>query len=159
MNVLVTHLHLDYPGGSETYTYTVVAALINRGHRVTVLTPLRGLVAEHIAGLGAVVVDNVRQVQGHPDVLHCQHNPLALLARGWFKGAPLVFHSHGTLALPEQPPSVDLNVQRYLAVSEMVNRHLQTRGVDPKAIRILENPIDLGRFSPRSSIRDRPAGR
>jgi glycosyltransferase involved in cell wall biosynthesis len=156
VNVLMTHLHLDYPGGSETSTYTVVAALIRHGHRVTVLTPIRGLMAEHIVGLGARVVDDIRRMDGQPEVLHCQHNVLALLARGWFNGVPLVYQSHGTQPLPEQPPSVDLNVQRYLAVSDLVKRHLQGRGVAIEAIRVLENPIDLGRFAPRSSIADRP---
>ena len=37
MNILLTHLHLDLPGGSETYTYTVARALLVRGHRPTVV--------------------------------------------------------------------------------------------------------------------------
>jgi hypothetical protein len=37
VNILLTHLRLDYPGGSETYTYTVARALLERSHRPTVV--------------------------------------------------------------------------------------------------------------------------
>jgi len=156
VNVLITHLHLDYPAGSETYTYTLTQGLVATGHRVTVLSPILGEVAEQIRGLGADVVDELGKVRGHPDVLHCQHNVMALASRAWFRGAPLVFHSHGTVPLPEQPPSVDLNVQRYVAVSDLVGRHLRSRGVPGELIRVIENPVDVHRFAPRSEIHARP---
>jgi len=95
-------------------------------------------------------------VQGHPDVLHCQHNVMALAARDWFRVAPLVYHSHGTVPLPEQPPSVDLNIQRYVAVSDLVRRHLESRGVPVSLIRVLENPVDLRRFAPRRELSQTP---
>ena len=156
MNVLLTHLHLDYPGGSETYTYTLAAALLERGYRPTVVSPIVGEVGERLRAVGVRVVDELHKAQGHPDVLHCQHNVMALAARDWFPGAPLVFHSHGTLPLPEQPPSVDLNVQRYVAVSDLVRRHLESRGVPGRLIRVLENPVDLRRFAPRGQLSSRP---
>lgn len=156
MNVLLTHLHLDFPGGSETYTYTVARALLERGHRPTVVSPIVGEVGERVRAAHVPVVDELQKVQGHPDVLHCQHNALALAARDWFPGAPLVFHSHGTVPLPEQPPSVDLNVQRYVAVSDLVRQHLESRGVPGRMVRVLENPVDLRRFAPRSEISATP---
>jgi O-antigen biosynthesis protein len=152
VNILLTHLHLDFPGGSETYTYTVARALLERGHRPTVVSPIVGEVGERLRSAHVPVVDELQKVRGHPDVIHSQHNVLALAARDWFPGAPLVFHSHGTLPLPEQPPSVDLNVQRYVAVSDLVRRHLESRGVPEPLIRILENPVDLRRFAPRSEL-------
>lgn len=156
MNVLLTHLHLDFPGGSETYTYTVARALLEAGHRPSVVSPIVGEVGERLRSAHVPVVDELQKVRGHPDVLHCQHNVLALAARDWFPGAPLVYHSHSTLVLPEQPPSVDLNVQRYMAVSDMVRRHLESRGVPGSLIRVLENPVDLRRFAPRRPLSPRP---
>jgi glycosyltransferase involved in cell wall biosynthesis len=156
MNVLLTHLHLDYPGGSETYTHALVQGLLGAGHRVTVLSPILGDVARRVRGLGAETVDELRKVPGHPDVLHCQHNVMALAARAWFRGAPLVYHSHGTVPLPEQPPSLDLNIQRYVAVSELVRRHLAGRGVPAGVIRVVENPVDVRRFAPMSELGARP---
>lgn len=156
MNIVVTHLHLDYPGGSETYTYTVARALLERGHRPVVVSPILGEVADHLRAAGVTVVDELHKVQGHPDVLHCQHNVMALAARDWFVGAPLVYHSHGTVPLPEQPPSVDLNVQRYVAVSDLVRRHLESRGVARSLIRVLENPVDLRRFVPSGELPPTP---
>ena len=156
MNILLTHLHLDFPGGSETYTYTVAQALLARGHRPTVVSPILGEVAERIRAAHVPVVDELQKVQGHPDVLHCQHNAMALAARAWFPGAPLVFHSHGTVPLPEQPPSVDLNIQRYVAVSDLVRRHLLGRGAPESLIRVLENPVDLRRFAPGRKLSPTP---
>jgi glycosyltransferase involved in cell wall biosynthesis len=156
VNILLTHLHLDFPGGSETYTYTVARALLERGHRPTMVSPIVGEVGERIRASRVPVVDELQKVQGHPDVLHCQHNVMALAARDWFPGAPLVYHSHGTVPLPEQPPSVDLNVQRYVAVSDMVRRHLESRGVPGSLIRVLENPVDLRRFAPRRELSPTP---
>jgi hypothetical protein len=52
VNVVITHLHLDYPGGSEAYTYTLVRALVAQVHHVTVLSPIHGLVVEHLLGVG-----------------------------------------------------------------------------------------------------------
>jgi O-antigen biosynthesis protein len=156
VNVLLTHLHLDFPGGSETYTYTVARALLERGHRPTVVSPIVGEVGERLRSAHVPVVDELQKVRGHPDVLHCQHNVLALAARDWFPGAPLVSHSHGTVPLPEQPPSVDLNIQRYIAVSDLVRRHLESRGVPRSLIRVLENPVDLGRFAPRTPLSSPP---
>ncbi len=156
MNVLITHLHLDYPGGSETYTYTLAEALTEGGHRVTVVSPILGDVAGRIRSLGIPVVDELQKVQGHPDVMHCQHNVMALAARAWFRGAPLVYHSHGTVPLPEQAPSIDLNVQRFVAVSDLVRRRLESRGVPGELIRVIENPVDVRRFAPRRQIGSRP---
>jgi glycosyltransferase involved in cell wall biosynthesis len=156
VNILLTHLHLDYPAGSETYTYTLVGALLRDHHQVQVVSPIRGLMAEHIHGLGARMLDTFESVEGIPDVLHCQHNIMAMAARVRFPETPMVYHSHGTLPLPEQPPSVDLNIQRVVAVSHLVKSHLVDRGVSPEAIRVLENPVDVRRFSPRGTISDSP---
>lgn len=87
MNVLLTHLHLDYPGGSETCTYTLARTLLERGHRPTVVSPIVGEVGERIRAAHVPVVDELSKVQGHPHVLHCQHNVMALAARAWFPGA------------------------------------------------------------------------
>lgn len=156
MNVLITHLHLDYPGGSETYTYTLATGLLEGGHLVTVVSPIMGEVAERIRAEGVPVVDELSKVQGHPDVMHCQHNVMALAAPSWFRGAPLIYHSHGTVPLPEQAPSVDLNVQRFVAVSDLVRRRLEASGVPSGLVRVIENPVDTRRFSPRSQLSPRP---
>ena len=156
MNVLLTHLHLDYPAGSETYTYTLVGALRRHGHQVQVVSPIRGLMAEHLYGLGARMLDSFEAVEGVPDVLHCQHNIMAMAARIRFPDTPMVYHSHGTVPLPEQPPSVDLNIQRVVAVSRLVEGHLVDRGVSPETIRVLENPVDVRRFFARAPINARP---
>jgi glycosyltransferase involved in cell wall biosynthesis len=156
VNVLLTHLHLDHPAGSETYTYTLVGGLRRHHHQVQVVSPIRGLVAEHLHGLGARMLDRFEAVEGIPDVLHCQHNIMAVAARIRFPEAPMVYHSHGTLPLPEQPPSVDLNMQRVVAVSRLVERHLVDRGVSPGTIRVLENPVDVRRFTPRRVISASP---
>jgi hypothetical protein len=119
MNVLLTHLHLDWPAGSETCTYTLAAGLRSAGHDVTVVTPIAGEVARRIRELGVLVLEDLADAAGRPfDVVHAQHNVMAVAARVHVPTVPLLFHSHGTVPDPEQPPSLDANVQLYVAVSE-----------------------------------------
>ncbi len=157
LSVLLTNLHLDAFEGSETYTFTLAKGLRDLGHRVVVYSPILGRMAERIARLGVQVCDDLEAVRGQPpDVMHIQHNVLAVQARALLPRVPLVFHCHGVLPPPEQPPSIDLNIQHYLAVSEEVRDHLRRAGVPPERIAILRNPVDTRRFRPGRPLRQRP---
>lgn len=39
MNILITHLHLTIPHGSENWTHTIANELINQGHKVYIWSP------------------------------------------------------------------------------------------------------------------------
>ena len=159
MNVLLTHLHLDWPAGSETCTYTLAAGLRSAGHDVTVVTPIAGEVARRIRELGVLVLEDLADAAGRPfDVVHAQHNVMALAARAHVPTVPLLFHSHGTVPDPEQPPSPDANIQLYVAVSELVRDHLVSVGVPGELVHILTNPVDTDRFWPGPALHE-PARR
>lgn len=157
MNVLLTHLHLDWPAGSETYTYTLVNGLTSAGHDVTVVTPIACEVARRIRERGVPVLEDLADAAGTPfDVVHAQHNVMALAARAHFPTVPLLFHSHGTVPDPEQPPSVDANIQLYVAVSELVRDHLASLDVSEELIHVLHNPVDTDRFRPGPALHELP---
>lgn len=157
VNVLLTHLQLRWPGGSESYTEAVVGALAGAGHPVTVYTPVAGPAATRVRDAGGRVVDELGALTGeHFDLVHAQHNAPAVQARSWFPQLPMLFHCHGTQPWPEQPPPGDIGIARYLAVSELVERHLIGRGVPGDRIRVLHNPVDTRRFSPGPPLRDPP---
>lgn len=155
MKVLLTHLRLDWPAGSETYTYTLAKGLRAAGHDVTVVTPIAGEVARHIRAAGTPVLEDLADVADRSfDVIHGQHNVLALAARAHFPAVPLIFHLHGTVPDPDQPPSVDANIQTHVAVSELVRDHLASLGVPDDLIHVLHNPVDTDRFRPGPELRE-----
>jgi hypothetical protein len=102
------------------------------------------------------VLDDLSQVEEPPDVVHAQHNAMALAARIRFPSTPLIFHSHGIIPEAEQPPSVDINAQLYIAGSEQIRDHLVAAGIRTEKIRILRNPIDTTRFRNTDPVRARP---
>lgn len=158
LRILLTTIHLADLAGSETYTYTIVKGLQGLGHRLSVYSPVLGLMAQRIRELGVPVYDDLEQVRQEPfDVIHAQHNVTALQARAFFPNVPMVFHCHGVLPLPEQPPSLEVNAQRFIAVSEEVQSHLERVGVPRQRIEILRNPIDVRRFRPFEPIRPKPS--
>lgn len=157
LSVLVTNLHLAELGGTETYTYSLTKALAGLGHRVVVLTAVLGRVADRIRELGVTVTDDVEELAGERfDVIHAQHNALAVIARARFPAVPMVFHCHGVRPEPEQPPSVNLNVQKWVAVSEDVAEHLAAAGVPRRRITVLRNPVDVRRFQPTRPLNPTP---
>ncbi len=139
--ILLTNNHLVQPGGSETWTLTVAAELVRRGHDVVVYAPEKGPFAD------AFPCPVLTEVRGRFDVGLVNHNtciPAARRACG-----RVIMNCHGTFPPLEQPvPGAD----RYVAISEEVRAHVQSLGYDAALIR---NPIDCGLFAPRRPIRDK----
>jgi O-antigen biosynthesis protein len=157
MQVLITHLQLHDVGGSESYTETLVRSLVGSGHRVSVYTPVRGPFAAMVSAAGGRVFDTPAPLRTKRfDVVHAQHNVTAVQVRSWLPEVPMLFHSHGTMAWPEQPPPMDLGIARFVAVSELVEGHLVANGVPPERVRVLHNAVDCGRYVPGPPLRDPP---
>jgi hypothetical protein len=150
--LLVTH-HLEDYAGTETYVYTVTQALIAQGHQVTIYTPLIGEMAKKISALGVFVSDDINLVRDYCkyDIIHCQHNTTAIIARYYFPDTPMVLMVHGVLPFLEQPPAIELGVHKYIAVSEEVTNHLKSR-YNIHNIELLHNGIDIKRFKALKKI-------
>ncbi len=154
MRVLVTNHHLVDFAGSELFTRDFVLALKDAGHQVFLYTPQPGRIATEIVAAGVPVTDNIEEWSSEQfDVIHAQHNVTAILARSFFPNTPMVLMVHGIMPTLEQPPSINLGIEHYLAVSEEVKTHLQLNYQIPeKKITIIRNFVDAQRFSPRKPV-------
>ncbi|MDP3830647.1 MAG: glycosyltransferase, partial [Ignavibacteriaceae bacterium] len=90
------------------------------------------------------------------DLAHVHHNINAIEVRNQFPKLPIVYVSHGVLPFLEQPPLVDLGISKYIAVSEEVYNNLVEKGVNPRLISIIRNPIDEKKFFPEKHINETP---
>lgn len=161
MKILITNHHLIDYGGSEVVTYELAKFLGDAGHRIVVYSPFTGKAARRIEELGVAVYDNLKTLRARepqPDIIHAHHNITAIQARSAYPMTPMIFLCHGRVPIQEHPPSVDLGISRFLAVSERVRDKLVERGVAVGNIAIFRNSTDPAKFAPAAPIRKSPKG-
>lgn len=156
MRILVTLRSLGNMGGVQSYSTTLANALQECGHEVA-LFPLRLFApVSTLRREGLRVLTSRAGIASYvPDVIHAQHRQTALLARAILPATPMIFHAHGVIPSDEQPPSVDLGIAQWVAVSPEVAANLR-REVKIRPVSILYNPIDIYHFRPESSLSERP---
>jgi hypothetical protein len=152
MKILFTNHHLADFAGTETFTWTVAHALRRAGHEVTLITAQKGAAARIFEDEGFEVFDEFEGLKDRRfDVIHAQHNPMAVLARHAFPEVPMVFMGHGVFHPLEQPPSLDLAVAEWVAVSEEI-RGIWAERYELQDVIVFRNPIDCRRFRPLKPI-------
>jgi methyl-accepting chemotaxis protein len=159
VNILISNIYLVNSAGSELYTKDLAAFLVGQGHSVTVFSPALGPVAEEIKKIkGVKVINNLDLIKDEKfDILHVHHNVNAYIVREYFPDVPAVMVIHGVLPEYEQPPRMDLGISKYIAVSEEVQRHLQSEyDISPKRIEVVYNWVNTDRFYPRHKISNSP---
>jgi len=160
MRFLITCYKLDL-SGSSTYTYTLATELQKRGHRVDVFSPLPEIIGDKLKKIGINVYENPMEIIDKDYFCSIiQHNILALMIRKIKPDTPMVFISHGILfpqAFLEYPPSIDINIQKYIAVSEEVRNNLISNcRISFSNIEIVRNFVDIKRFQPHRKISSNP---
>ncbi len=158
MKILITNYHLRDLAGSELFTFNLAKELKKRGHQVFVFAPFLGAVAEKIRKYDILVTDDILSLKNESiDIVHAQHNVTAILARSVFLKTPMVYMSHGILPDLEQPPSVELNISRFIVVSEEIKEHLINRHkIKSEKIEIIRNFVDADRFKQEKSVGVKP---
>jgi len=160
MRILITCYRLDLTG-SSTFTFTLASALRSRDIDVDVFSPFPEILSNRLEQRGVRVSKSLEQVASEKyDCIIAQHNILASLIRSVKPEVPMLFVSHGILraqAFLEQPPSEDINIQKYIAVSEEVKDNLiSSHRISADDIEVVWNCVDVNRFSPRGEINERP---
>src|SRR6266850_1535353 len=155
--LLANHHLLDFTG-SELFTFTLADFLQRLGHEVTVYSPYVDKLRQRFDSIRVRVVEDLDEIRDHNfDLAHVHHNITATEVRHCFPNLPMVYLSHGVLPYLEQPPAVDLQIHRFLAVSEEVRGSLIAQGISGDRISIFRNIVDSHRFSPSSNIAATPA--
>lgn len=156
MKILVATHHYSNYEGSETYVFTLVRELKNKGHEVFVYSPILGKIAEKTRRLGVKVADDLSYFKGEKfDIIHAQHNIIVIKTRAMFPAVPIVMNIHGVLSELEEPPFFDCRVVRYVAVSEEVRENLIRLGIDKKKIEIVRNFVNTQRFVSKKPINEK----
>jgi GT2 family glycosyltransferase/glycosyltransferase involved in cell wall biosynthesis len=160
MDILITCYRLDLTG-SSTYTLTLAAELKNRGYSVTVFSPFPEVIADQLRKRKISVFKNLRDVASRQfSIIIAQHNILAALVRTVLQEVPMIFICHGKIlpqACLEQPLSIDIDVRKYIAVSDRIRDHLIVNHQIPShCIETIANFVDTQKFFPRSEIRQVP---
>lgn len=158
MKILIVTQYLDNFSGSELFVLNISKELTDNGHDVSIFSPVLGKIAEKARGMGISVTDNLLDYKNEKfDIIHAQHNPTAILARSVFPKTPMVFMSHGFLPELEQPPSIDLGIEKFIVLSEETKEHLVKNHLIPEAkITFLNNSIDTEKFYPKRKPTKRP---
>ncbi len=157
MKILMTNYSLLDFEGSEMFIYTVAVALRRQGHEIVCFSPRLGKLAQRLREDGITVTDDLTGVGEDIDVIHAQHRQEALLCFARFPEVPMVLVCHGILPWQEQPLTTRMHIVRYVAVSEEVRAHLsRDHAIDPYAIDVIRNGIDLSRFTCRRPIHPEP---
>lgn len=153
MKILITNHHLLDFTGSEIYTFTLADYLRRYGHDVIVYSKFVDMLKPAFEKIGVNIVTDLEEIKNnHFDIAHIHHNTSAFEVRHYFPELPMVFLSHGVIPFLEQPPEIDLNISKFLAVSEEVQENLFTKIKDETKLIISRNIIDDSKFKIQKAI-------
>ena len=139
MKILLGTHYLAKNGGTESYTFALAMELKRLGHEVEHFAIIRGGVSAMLEEQGVPFLTSDRF-----DLILANHT--TVVEQLWPLGFT-VQTCHGNIAELEQPsPYADA----YVAVSEEVREHLQSKGY--KAAAVIANGIDCNRFCQKRPI-------
>jgi glycosyltransferase involved in cell wall biosynthesis len=136
MKILVTNHWLKKLGGSETFTYTLIAALKKAGHEVDLFTHQPGMVSDRIATDFHVYSEKLKDSY---DLILANHNTCV---RSVYDKGPVIQTCHGIYPKLEQPSNL---ATAWVAISREVKNYLKS--MDKESTLIL-NGFDCNRFKP-----------
>ncbi|GEQ86813.1 hypothetical protein ULMS_23210 [Patiriisocius marinistellae] len=139
-NVLVATNHLNALGGSETFVYTLIEALIKRSNiHVEYFTLHKGIVSKNIEEvLGVSYMTKPKY-----DVIFANHNTtIPYLHKKGFT----IQICHGIFPVLEQPSPL---ANAHISISQEVQSHLAKKGFNSL---IVLNGININRFYPAKPI-------
>lgn len=160
MHFLITINRLNL-SGSSTYTFTLASELRKKSHMVDVFTLFGGALLKKFKEKKIKVFRDLKKIKNkNYDCILAQHSIPALLIRSIFQNTPMIHISHGILpknSFLEFPSSIDVNIQKYIAVSEEVRDNLLKNFAVPREkIKIIRNFVDTRRFFPKTKINNYP---
>ena len=139
MRILLGTHYLAKTGGTESYTFALAMELKRLGHEVEHFAIIRGGVSSMLEEKGVPFLTS-----DHYDLILANHT--TVVEQLWPKGF-IVQTCHGNIAELEQPsPYADA----YVAVSEEVREHLQSKGY--RAAAVIANGIDCNRFCQKKPV-------
>ncbi|MEK5408622.1 glycosyltransferase [Paenibacillus sp. FSL W8-0439] len=156
MRILFTLHDLQYSGGTETFTYSLVKEFLRQNHEIFLYSTRIGQLADKYTEIGVLVTDEIASLPDDVDIIHAQHRAEAISVYYKYPSVPMVFTSHGIIPWQEKPVFIP-SIVKYVAVSEEVQQHLiQNWSIHEDQISIIRNGIDQTRFHPRTPAHEKP---
>lgn len=156
MRILFTLHDLQYSGGTETFTYSLIKEFLRQNHEIFLYSTRIGQVADKYTEIGVLVTDEIASLPDDVDIIHAQHRAEAISVYYKYPSVPMVFTSHGIIPWQEKPVFIP-SIVKYVAVSEEVQQHLiQNWGIQEDQISIIRNGIDQTRFHPSTPAHEKP---
>ena len=156
MRILFTLHDLQYSGGTETFTYSIIKEFLGNNHEIFLYSTRIGTVSEKYIDLGVHVTDNLNDLPEHVDIIHAQHRAEAITIYYKYPSTPMIFTSHGIIPWQEKPISIP-SIFKYVAVSEEVQNYLiENFEIKNDKTCIIRNGIDQSRFRPSVKINEQP---
>src|SRR5260221_13798911 len=154
--VLMTNLVLSGRTGTEVVIRDLARGLQRRGHKPIVYSSYLGEMAHELESYTIPVVDDLANVAVTPDVIHGHHTLETAAAVLHFPNTPAVYVCHDWASWHDRPPRLP-RVRRYVAVDYTCRDRLVCRhGIAEAAVNVIQNAVDLERFSPRAPLPSRP---
>lgn len=154
MKILVATFRFLSLTGTETFTYTLLKTLKQKGLRVSFYSPfLSGPILKATEKLKLEKISDKLSFfkKQSFDLIHCHHSPTAILLRHYFPEIPMVYLMHGPLPFLEQPPDF-LTFNYYGCLSEEIKDLLKKQNIPLKKLFLFPNSVDTRRFSPSASL-------
>jgi glycosyltransferase involved in cell wall biosynthesis len=149
MKILLTHVKLDIPGGSEVVLAILAREWVRRGHDVRIFSALpTGVAAERLRNSGIPVSTDMGAIvkDWRPDVVHVCHAHHTMEAVLKFcDGVPIVQTCHGVI----NDEAGDKRAKVVACVSEEVRgKVINKDGIEGHRIVIVRNGIPEGLMRP-----------
>jgi glycosyltransferase involved in cell wall biosynthesis len=158
-------------GGTESHFVTLAKAMLAEGHDVAAViradTPIHSGLQDSGVKLYFGIFRNAFDPRGifavwracgefHPDWMigsfSKEYWPLAIIAR--LRGVKLALFKHMDYPLkPATQYFIPRLAQRFIVISNFMRDNFIARGIDPKQVQILYNPLDLEYFKPDAQLR------
>lgn len=150
MNLLLSCIDFSQLSGSPVYFYELSRTLVERGHRVTLVSNIGGEITRRAAERGVRCVDFAR----YEDLPFREYDAMVLSQLGPAQfctshelDVPAIMVTHSEFTVEE--PLIHPRIKRYVAIRpSIVDKLTQMNGIDPSMVEVVYNPMDTDRFTP-----------
>lgn len=152
MKILIANVCLGGRTGSEVHTKDLALALQRRGHRCAIFVRVlkEDLDVASLRAAGVIVTDNLRNLNGVPDVIHGHHLLQTVQACLAFPQTPAIQVCHDATSRRDRAGSSPW-IQKWAAVDAFCQeRYIRETGLKSEDIPIIFNAVDLDLFSERT---------
>ncbi|MCB9812845.1 MAG: glycosyltransferase [Pseudomonadales bacterium] len=155
MKILLTNHHLNGLTGSEIFTFTVANFLLKNSNQVILYSKFIDETLPFFESKNVEVISDLNLIKNEKiDIAHVHHVTSALEVRYYFPDLPMVYLSHGIIPDLEQNPELisNLDIAKFLAVSEEVKDNLIKSGVNKSNVEIFRNIFNTDLFHEKRKI-------